>query len=43
MECNKCGADMEREERVLDTRIADISEEIAWVCEECGHEFIVTN
>ena len=41
MECNKCGADMYREERVSNTEIADISEETAYVCEECGHEFII--
>jgi len=33
---------MEREERVGNTRMANISEEVAWVCEECGYEFIIT-
>lgn len=43
MECRKCGGNMEREERVDDTSMADISEEIAWACEECGYEWIVDN
>lgn len=39
MICKKCGGDMYQEERVDDTEKADISEEVVWVCEECGHEF----
>ena len=40
IECKKCGDEMTREERVADTEKADISTEIVWVCETCGHEFI---
>lgn len=40
MECKKCGGDMYREERVGDTAKADVSEEIVWCCEDCGHEFV---
>lgn len=41
MECKKCGDDMELEEVVEDTAKADISTQKIWVCETCGHEFIV--
>lgn len=41
-DCNKCGGEMEREERIDDTEKADISTEIAYVCEDCGHEFIIS-
>lgn len=34
---------MEKEERVDDTSKADVSEEIVYVCEECGHEFYKSN
>jgi RNase P subunit RPR2 len=39
--CKKCGDVMIREERVDDTEKADISTEIVYVCESCGHEFII--
>lgn len=32
---------MYREERVADTRKADISEEIVYYCEDCGDEFVI--
>lgn len=39
MFCNVCGGEMEREERVNDTRYADISIEVVYVCPECSNEY----
>lgn len=39
----QCGGNMEKEERVDDTKKADISVEVVWVCEECSYEVIIDN
>lgn len=38
--CKQCGATMEKDERVVDTRKADVSTEEFYYCPECGQEFI---
>ena len=42
-ECNKCGGEMYQEDRVDNTRIADISTKCYNVCEDCGHEYVTSN